>query len=100
MEEERRLMYVGITRARKKLYISCAAQRMTHGQTKYNPPSRFIAEIPKDLLEQEQAKTAAQPQKPSHRDYLASKIGKEASDAAMKPNFGKTWDLSKIAKKK
>ncbi len=50
MEEERRLAYVGITRAKEKLYLSNAKTRMIHGQTSYNPPSDFIKEIPSDLV--------------------------------------------------
>ncbi|WP_343210047.1 DNA helicase PcrA [Anaerolentibacter hominis] len=52
LEEERRLCYVGITRARKKLYISAARQRMLRGETQFNKPSRFIHEIPRFLLEE------------------------------------------------
>ena len=99
MEEERRLMYVGITRARQNLHISCAGRRMQNGQTKYNPPSRFIMEIPKELVAQEK-ETPKPAAKMAHKDYLASKMGKDPSDAAMKPNFGLKWDMSKIAKKK
>ncbi len=51
IEEERRLMYVGITRARKKLYILHAAQRMIYGKTGYYQPSRFIRELPEDCCE-------------------------------------------------
>ena len=51
LEEERRLAYVGITRARKQLYLTHAWSRMLHGQTSYNPPSRFLAEIPPDLID-------------------------------------------------
>jgi DNA helicase-2/ATP-dependent DNA helicase PcrA len=50
LEEERRLMYVAITRARHRLYLSFAQTRMLHGQTRYNLPSRFIEEIPARLL--------------------------------------------------
>lgn len=50
LEEERRLMYVGITRARKKLYITHTQRRTLFGNTKYNKPSRFLEEIPKDLI--------------------------------------------------
>ncbi len=50
LEEERRLMYVAVTRARKRLYISHAQTRMLHGQTRYNLPSRFFDEIPEALL--------------------------------------------------
>ncbi|MDO8347795.1 MAG: 3'-5' exonuclease [Rugosibacter sp.] len=50
LEEERRLMYVAVTRARQRLYLCFAQSRMLHGQTRYNPPSRFIDEIPPALL--------------------------------------------------
>lgn len=50
MEEERRLCYVGITRAMERLYLSCAISRMTFGQFKNNPPSRFIMDIPPQLF--------------------------------------------------
>ena len=49
LEEERRLMYVAVTRARERLYLSYAQSRMLHGQTHYNPSSRFIKEIPEEL---------------------------------------------------
>ncbi len=51
MEEERRLAYVGITRAKEKLYITCAQQRMLFGSTQRNFMSRFIKEIDKDCIE-------------------------------------------------
>ena len=50
LEEERRLMYVAVTRARQRLYLCFAQTRMLHGQTRYNLPSRFLDEIPADLL--------------------------------------------------
>ena len=50
LEEERRLMYVAITRARTRLYLSFAQTRMLHGQTRYNVASRFIDEVPAGLL--------------------------------------------------
>jgi DNA helicase-2/ATP-dependent DNA helicase PcrA len=50
LEEERRLAYVAITRARHRLYLSHAQTRMLHGQTRYNIPSRFLEEIPQGLL--------------------------------------------------
>ena len=46
LEEERRLCYVGITRAKERLYLSAARRRMVHGQSQYNRVSRFIDEIP------------------------------------------------------
>lgn len=51
MEEERRLAYVGMTRAREALYLTNARMRTIFGQTNMNPASRFIQEIPEDLLE-------------------------------------------------
>lgn len=51
MEEERRLCYVGITRAKKKLYLSAAKRRMMQGRTQFNKVSRFIDEIPEQLLQ-------------------------------------------------
>ncbi|MCF7834472.1 ATP-dependent helicase [Candidatus Gracilibacteria bacterium] len=50
LEEERRLMYVAVTRAKDVLFLSHANSRMTRGQTKMNPPSRFLDEIPMELL--------------------------------------------------
>ena len=52
IEEERRLCYVGITRAEKKLYLSNARQRMLYGNTSQNPPSRFLKEIDPNVLEE------------------------------------------------
>lgn len=51
MEEERRLMYVGVTRAKQKLYITYAKRRQMWGETRYYSPSRFLAEIPDSLTE-------------------------------------------------
>ena len=51
IEEERRLAYVAITRAKKKLYISSASTRMLYGMTNRNRPSRFVEEIPEELLD-------------------------------------------------
>jgi DNA helicase-2/ATP-dependent DNA helicase PcrA len=51
IEEERRLAYVGLTRAEKRLYISRAEYRLTFGSPKYNPASRFLDEIPAELIE-------------------------------------------------
>jgi len=50
IEEERRLMYVAVTRARQRLYLSHAQSRMLHGQVRYGIPSRFLDEIPVELL--------------------------------------------------
>ena len=54
LEEERRLCYVGITRAKSNLYMTCAKQRTIFGSTTCNPISRFLREIPIEMLETEQ----------------------------------------------
>ena len=51
LEEERRLAYVGITRAQERLYVTHAWSRSLFGSTQYNPPSRFLDEIPGELVE-------------------------------------------------
>jgi len=53
MEEERRLCYVGMTRARERLFLTNARRRRIFGQDQYNQPSRFIADIPREQLDQE-----------------------------------------------
>ena len=55
MEEERRLCYVAITRAKKELYLSTSRSRLIFGQTRRNPPSCFLSEIAPDLLEETQS---------------------------------------------
>lgn len=57
VEEERRLAYVAITRARKNLYLSHSQQRMLFGSTSFNPPSRFISELPEENTEKRTDKT-------------------------------------------
>ncbi len=59
LEEERRLCYVGITRAREKLHISHAWARSLYGGTQYNPPSRFLDEIPEGLVQEHQGERRA-----------------------------------------
>jgi ATP-dependent DNA helicase UvrD/PcrA len=51
LEEERRICYVGITRARRRLFLSSARRRTLFGATQYNIPSRFLRELPEDLVE-------------------------------------------------
>ncbi|MDP2248334.1 MAG: 3'-5' exonuclease, partial [Nitrosomonadales bacterium] len=67
LEEERRLMYVAVTRARQRLYLSYAQSRMLHGQVRYGIPSRFLDEIPEELLKRLNAKPVAK----SGQDYNA-----------------------------
>ncbi len=61
LEEERRLAYVGITRAQRRLYLSRAVSRSAWGQPSYNPASRFLDEVPDDLVEWERTEPRRQP---------------------------------------
>ncbi|MFC9754261.1 DNA helicase PcrA [Streptomyces sp. NPDC056921] len=65
LEEERRLAYVGITRARERLYLTRAAMRSAWGQPSYNPPSRFLEEIPDQHLEWKRTGPMAAPAGPT-----------------------------------
>lgn len=56
MQEERRLAYVGITRAKHRLYLSCSRSRTLFGKTSYNRPSRFLSELPDELVEEKETK--------------------------------------------
>jgi DNA helicase-2/ATP-dependent DNA helicase PcrA len=71
LEEERRLAYVGITRAREKLHLSHAWSRMLYGSTQYNPPSRFLDEIPQALVSSVQGSRRASRSGGSYRDGSA-----------------------------
>lgn len=72
LEEERRLAYVGITRAEEKLYLTNASYRMLYGRAQSNQPSRFIREIDEDLLVQTSAHSTA-PKKVAQPQYLKPK---------------------------
>jgi DNA helicase-2/ATP-dependent DNA helicase PcrA len=61
LEEERRLAYVGITRARKRLFVSRAVTRSAWGQPSYNPASRFLDEVPEELIDWERSEPRRQP---------------------------------------
>jgi len=107
MEEERRLAYVGITRARKQVHILAAGRRMHNGETTYLSPSRFIKEIPEELLEITEEnggrrgyenglprQSFVKQESDTAVKHLTSK-----SDITMESNFGKKWDISKIRNK-
>ena len=81
MEEERRLCYVALTRARKKLFITCARQRMLFGRTTMNKPSRFVEEIPEEHLDRG---TAQQERRQSAWGYGSAVRHKRE---AAKPSF-------------
>ncbi|MGV3581466.1 MAG: UvrD-helicase domain-containing protein [Methylophilus sp.] len=112
LEEERRLMYVAVTRARQRLYLSYAQSRMLHGQVRYGIPSRFLDEIPEKLLKRLNSKpteknyaTGGNYQASSTNNYpykigqsvLHSKFGEgvvvsyegNASNLVIKINFGR-----------
>lgn len=73
IEEERRLCYVGITRAMKKLYLSSARQRMARGEIQFNKPSRFLHEIPRYLMEETAGSVPARfPKKAMERETFVS----------------------------
>ena len=82
IEEERRLAYVGITRAMNDLTLTCARSRMIRGETQYNPVSRFVREIPEELLDNKLAEPKRARQ---DRDILADIIGFGAKDTGTKP---------------
>ena len=83
LEEERRLMYVAITRARKRLYLSYSQTRMLHGQTRYNLKSRFFEELPEAALKWIT---------PKHQGFASSLGGSPGGDkpwnSAAKSEFG------------
>jgi len=69
IEEERRLMYVALTRARRRLYLSVAQSRMLHGQTRYGIASRFFNEIPENLMRRLNARPRYASPRPDSRGY-------------------------------
>lgn len=89
--EERRLMYVAITRARQRLYLTLASQRQLFGQTRYNLPSRFMREIPEALLQWINKRASAaiptsttSPTFADKRDLHGFKVGQSVAH----PKFG------------
>ena len=100
MEEERRLMYVGITRAKKNLFLSCAKRRKMWGDYKYYNPSRFISEIPETLIDIEESEyisgSASQAQSYTFKkavDTIKSRHNTENPDGSIKSvtSFGKNF---------
>ena len=69
LEEERRLMYVALTRARQRLYLSYTQSRMLHGQTRYGMPSRFLDEIPATLMKRLNSKPVSSWSSPPMRGF-------------------------------
>ncbi len=75
LEEERRLCYVGITRARQQLVLTCAERRRLHGQERYNLPSQFLRELPPELVREVRARAAQPFASPFAGDRSASGFG-------------------------
>jgi DNA helicase-2/ATP-dependent DNA helicase PcrA len=97
LEEERRLCYVGITRAKRRLYMTFARRRSLHGARGYNLPSRFLAEIPEGLVERETTSAAtgwATPLGagglgvPARRQPHAAPLAFEVGDDVVHASFG------------
>lgn len=79
IEEERRLAYVGITRAKEELTLTCARSRMLRGETQYNPVSRFVREIPKELMD-----NTLPPSRRYRDDDLEDFQARRANEAALR----------------
>lgn len=106
-EEERRLCYVGITRAKEELYLSAARQRMMHGSTNYNPISRFIREIPENVIAvngegayamKRQADAAKQVRRNFENRNISVSSKPYSYDAGLsgkKPDFGKEFKVER-----
>ena len=89
LEEERRLAYVGITRAEQRLYLTHAAARTLYGATQYNPPSRFLDEIPEELVSEVEG-TASRRRRSSSRGSSRWAEHREARvDAAIAAGQGR-----------
>ena len=92
IEEERRLCYVGITRAMKELTLTCARSRMVHGTTQYNKISRFVEEIPADMLD----KGAASREKKETHIVRPSELHMK-KPAGVQTQYGKAFEVKKAA---
>jgi DNA helicase-2/ATP-dependent DNA helicase PcrA len=95
LEEERRLCYVGMTRAMEQLYLTYAESRRLHGQENYPMPSRFIREIPQDLMQEVRLSgrvsrpvTATQAAKPSYADSSQTVGGFKMGQRVLHAKFG------------
>jgi DNA helicase II / ATP-dependent DNA helicase PcrA len=86
LEEERRLAYVGLTRARQRLYLTHAWSRTLFGGTQYNPPSRFLDEVPKELVNEIDGNRRAS--RGGRRGYGDSSSGWERGDPGRAGRIG------------
>jgi DNA helicase II / ATP-dependent DNA helicase PcrA len=88
LEEERRLCYVGVTRARRELYISYARTRALFGSREWNLPSRFLGEIPAELTDREEEAPPTQWDKPSAPEPRTPRASFGLGDDVVHANFG------------
>lgn len=114
LEEERRLCYVGITRAEKELMLTAARMRMVKGESRYARPSRFLTEIPDELVEKLEAENSIYTRRRAQSDFDDSDLpwgsrsagislfgqksnsyGTNISTAPEKPAFGKAFTVQK-----
>lgn len=99
IEEERRLMYVALTRARRRLYLLLAQSRMLHGQTRYNVPSRFFQELPEALLQRVNHVRQASPSNAAYARQLSPSYGparagsRSASTAPAMASLNSPWRI-------
>lgn len=93
LEEERRLCYVGITRAEQELTLTSARRRMVHGETQYNPMSRFVKEIPRELLDTGNKKFTQETEMPAQQNTYA-----RAREAFRAQAFGEAFGRMAPAK--
>ena len=111
LEEERRLMYVGVTRAENKLYLTTAKRRQMWGEYKYYTPSRFLDEIPANLIDEEASEYSEySPERSTFRSAVKSVKGSQNSyktsntsftpDGYVQPStgFGSNFNMQKINK--
>lgn len=89
IEEERRLMYVGITRARKLLYLSNAKRRMLYGKDSSNPPSRFIEEIDSELMEMTNSSIKEEKVINKEEMYNDGEVEYQNGDVVMHATYGR-----------
>ena len=89
LEEERRLMYVGITRARELLYLTNAKRRMLYGKESINPPSRFIEEIDGDLLEKSNCSIKEEPIFNKNKMYNDGDVDYNSGDVVLHETYGR-----------
>ena len=97
MEEERRLCYVGITRAEQELTMTCARKRMTRGETHYNRMSRFLQEIPKELMENGSLPFDKEMQKEREQELIRQNAYTQAKQAFRQKPF-QNYGIQKGAK--